>query len=63
MVLGLSSTKLDPLLKTFGDLLWLSLFLVLLVLTHAFKNEVTLMVDRDEEVQRERQVPYHVNII
>ncbi len=49
--LGVSSTKLDPLFKTFDHLLWLSLFLVLLVLALTFENEVSLMVDRDEEVQ------------
>ncbi len=43
-------------------LLWLSLFLVLLVLTPDFENEVTVAVDRDEDVQWDRQAPYHVNI-
>ncbi len=33
------------------------------MLTPDFENEVTLMVDRDEEVQWDRQVPCHVNII
>ncbi len=34
-------------LQTFDHLLWPSLFLVLLVLTPDFENEVTLMVDWD----------------
>ncbi len=32
-------------------LLYYSLFLVLLVLTHDFENELTLVFDRDEDVQ------------
>ncbi len=44
-----SSTKLGPPLKTFEHMIWLSLFLVIFVLTLDFENGV--MVDRDEEVQ------------
>ncbi len=49
--LGVSSTKLDPFLKTYYHLLWLSLFFILLVLAADFENEVPLMVHSDEEVQ------------